>query len=194
MIPEPPPMVVHSEAPAAVASAMSSEASLNGAPPDSESDSTESLHQLAARILSESKVRAASETARGIDEPRLDIDAGGDAEGPDVGDLSELRLSSEETAMRKDSTLLAALDPEPESIPVPLNGNSNSRLEMSREMKLKISRTLLGKAKHFSMSLRLEDSEDKVVGNLERRFALAEHDPDLAELLLSLNVTVSSND
>ena len=189
---EPPQVVPRGSVSIAAPTASSASSSDQTAALESESESSESLQQMAARILNENKVRTGSETAADVGGSRLDAHA--DDEGPDIDDLSELRLSKEEIAMKEDSTLLSALDPEPESIPVGRNGDSNSRLEMSREVNLEIPRTLLGKTKHLSMSLRLEDSEDRIVGSLERRFALSDHDPDLAELLLRLNVTLSSND
>jgi hypothetical protein len=149
---------------------------------DSGDESSDNLHRLAERILSERAEQV--EASVGTDEAQVDRDR-------EVGDLSDLGLSKEESEMRQGSTLLAALDPV--AAPAPINGSSTT-LELSRELEIEIPQASLGKTKHLTMSLKLEDSEANVVGSLERRFDLTEHGPDLAQLLLSLNVTVNSRD
>ncbi|MDX1383665.1 MAG: hypothetical protein R3190_08480, partial [Thermoanaerobaculia bacterium] len=70
--------------------------------------------------------------------------------------------------------------------PVPDNGH----VELQRDLQLQIPTNELLRARRVSVNLRLEDEDRNVVGTLQRGYPLDEH-PDLTELLLRLNVSVT---
>ena len=75
---------------------------------------------------------------------------------------------------------------------VPQNGPSNGHLEMSQRLNLELPQESLRRARRLSMSLQVEDSEDNVLANAERRVEIVGHSDSLSELLLNLNVTIQS--
>lgn len=67
---------------------------------------------------------------------------------------------------------------------------ANGHAEMSRELELKLPKKALHRARRVSFTLRLEDEDQNVVGDLQRGYDL-ESASGLEELLLRLRVSVS---
>jgi signal recognition particle receptor subunit beta len=70
---------------------------------------------------------------------------------------------------------------------------SNGHLQVSRDLALQVPRGALKRARRVSVSLRLEDDQRNVVGDLQQGYDLEAH-PALEELLLRLQVSVTPRD
>lgn len=75
---------------------------------------------------------------------------------------------------------------------IPQNGSSNGHVEMTERVNLELPRESLRRARRLSMSLQVEDAEDNVLGNAERRLEIVGNSDSLSELLLNLRVTIQS--
>jgi len=75
---------------------------------------------------------------------------------------------------------------------IPQNGSSNGHVEMTERVNLELPRESLHRARRLSMSLQVEDAEDNVLGNAERRLEILGSSDTLSELLLNLRVTIQS--
>jgi hypothetical protein len=70
---------------------------------------------------------------------------------------------------------------------------ANGHVQMSRDLALQIPRGALERARRVSLSLRFEDDQKNVVGDLQQGYDLEAH-PSLKELLLRLQVSVTPRD
>jgi signal recognition particle receptor subunit beta len=70
---------------------------------------------------------------------------------------------------------------------------ANGHVSMSRDLALELPRAALERARRISLDLRLEDEHRNVVGDLRQGYDLERH-PELRELLLRLQVSVTPRD
>jgi hypothetical protein len=87
------------------------------------------------------------------------------------------------------ATAGAAVATTVEAPPAPVNGH----VQMARDLTLQVPRGALERARRVSLSLRLEDGQKNVVGDLQQAYDLEAH-PSLKELLLRLQVSVTPRD
>jgi mutual gliding-motility protein MglA len=79
------------------------------------------------------------------------------------------------------------------SVEAPPVAAANGHLQMSRDLALQVPRGALARARRVSVSLRLEDDQKNVVGDLQQGYDL-DANPSLKELLLRLQVSVTPRD